>query len=158
MAIFPRLPGVSRCQKKSSSGLYGARGDIRDRPTNNPAGCHFIWTNQRSTSIIPTFLRRMTFRLQPSKFILAWDRHQLCWLGCLVEGKGLVHKGRLHRGGRFKLNVDISGQGEVFTTGQSDRNLFSIERVKSRHHIRGQTDTSIMASIPGHGVRQNQKG
>jgi len=29
---------VSRCQKKSSSGLYGATEDIRGRHTDNPAG------------------------------------------------------------------------------------------------------------------------
>jgi len=28
----------------------------------------------------PPFLRRMPFLLQPSQFILAWNRHQICWL------------------------------------------------------------------------------
>jgi len=29
---------------------------------------------------ISPFLCRMPFLLQPSHFILAWDRHQICWL------------------------------------------------------------------------------
>jgi len=28
----------------------------------------------------PPFLRQMPFLPQPSQFILAWDRHQICWL------------------------------------------------------------------------------
>ena len=28
----------------------------------------------------PPFLRRMPFLPQPSQFILAWNRHQICWL------------------------------------------------------------------------------
>jgi len=28
----------------------------------------------------PPFLHRMPFLAQPSQFILAWDRHQICWL------------------------------------------------------------------------------
>jgi len=28
----------------------------------------------------PPFLRHMPFLPQPSQFILAWDRHQICWL------------------------------------------------------------------------------
>jgi len=79
-ALFSRTTRVSRCQKESSTGLYGARGDIRGRHTDNPAGRHSIRTNQRSTSVIPPFLRGMPFLPQPSHFILAWDRHQVCWL------------------------------------------------------------------------------
>jgi len=26
----------------------------------------------------------MLFLTQPSQFILAWDRHQICWLACPV--------------------------------------------------------------------------
>jgi len=72
---------VSRCQKRSS-GLRGARGDIRGRciPTICPAGRHSIWSSQRPTSLIPPFLCRMPFLPQPSQFILAWNRHQICWL------------------------------------------------------------------------------
>ena len=70
---------VSRCQKKSSSGLYGARGDIRGRHADNPAGSHSIRTNRRPTSFVPQFLRQMPFLPQPSQFILVWDRHQICW-------------------------------------------------------------------------------
>jgi len=82
---FSGTTRVSRYQKKSSSGLYGARGDNRSRHADNPAGCHSIWTNQRPTSLIPTFLRRMPFLLQPSQFILAWDMHLACIPSGLVN-------------------------------------------------------------------------
>jgi len=78
-AVFPSAIQVSRCQKKSSSGLYGAREDNRGRHTDHPARRHSIWTNQRPTCIIPPFLCRMPLLPQPSHFILAWDRHQICW-------------------------------------------------------------------------------
>jgi len=65
---FSGTTWVSHCQKKSS-GLYGARGDIRGRHTDNPAGCHSIRTNPWPT--FPPFLRRMPFLSQPSQFILA---------------------------------------------------------------------------------------
>jgi len=38
---------VSHCQKKYSSGLYGAGEDIRGRHSDNLAGCHSIRINQR---------------------------------------------------------------------------------------------------------------
>ena len=70
---------VSRCQKKSSSGLYGARGDIRGRHTDNLAGC--TPTGLVSDQPPPSpFLCQMSILLQPSHFILVWDRHQICWL------------------------------------------------------------------------------
>jgi len=72
---FSETTQVSRCQKKSSSGLYGAREDNRGRHTNNPDGCHCIGTNQWPTSIIPLFSRQMPFLPQSSQFILACDRH-----------------------------------------------------------------------------------
>jgi len=68
MGLFPRLPGEP-CPKKSSSGLYGARGDIRGRRTDNPAERHSIRTNQWPTFIIPPFLHWMPFLQQPSHFI-----------------------------------------------------------------------------------------
>ena len=77
---FSRTTRVGRCPKKSSSGLYGARGDIKGRHTDNPARRHSIRTNQRPISLIPLLLCRMPFLSQPSHFILAWDRHQICWL------------------------------------------------------------------------------
>jgi len=81
---YSRITRVSRCQKKKSSGLHGARADIRGRHTDNPDGRHSIWTNQRPTSLIPRFLCWMPFLSQPSQFIVAWDRHQICWLACPV--------------------------------------------------------------------------
>jgi len=79
-ALFPGLSGWASAGRKLSSGLYGAREDIRGRHTNHPAGCHSVRTNQRPTSIISPFLCRMPFLPQPSHFILAWERHQICWL------------------------------------------------------------------------------
>jgi len=35
----------------------------------------------------PPILRRMPFLPQPSQFILAWDRHQICWLAYPVAWK-----------------------------------------------------------------------
>jgi len=77
---WPNQQCQSTKGQKKSSGLYGARGDIRGRHTDNPAGHHSIRTNQRPTSLIPPFLCQMPFLLQPSQFILAWDRRQICWL------------------------------------------------------------------------------
>jgi len=87
--------------EKSSSGLYGARGDIRGRHTDNPAGCHSIWTSQWPTSLIPQFLRWMPFLSQPCQFILAWDRHQVCWIAYPVAwlncwSSGIIILMRLH--------------------------------------------------------------
>ena len=69
---------VSRWQKKSSSGLYGARADNRSRHTDHPAGRHSIRISQRPTPT-STILRRMPLLRQPSQFILSWDRHKICW-------------------------------------------------------------------------------
>jgi len=51
--------------------------------TDNPAGCHPIRTIDAPTSIIPRILHQMPFLSQPSWFILAWDRHQVCWTAYL---------------------------------------------------------------------------
>jgi len=51
--------------------------------TENFAGHHPIQTIDAPTSIIPPILRWMPFLLQPSQFILAWDRHQICWIAYL---------------------------------------------------------------------------
>ena len=80
MAPFSGTTQVNQCWKKSSSGLYGSREDMRGRHIDNAAGRHSIRTNQQPASLIPPFLRRMPFLPQPSQFILAWDRHQICWL------------------------------------------------------------------------------
>jgi len=42
--------------------------------------CHPIQTYWCPTLPSPPFLRRMLVLTQPSQFILAWDRHQICWL------------------------------------------------------------------------------
>jgi len=48
----------------------------RGKHTDHLGGHHFIWSNERPTFIIPPFLCRMPFLLQPSQFILAWDRNR----------------------------------------------------------------------------------
>jgi len=51
--------------------------DNRGKCAVNPAGHYPINT---PISIIPPVLCRMPFLPQPSQFILAWDRHQICWI------------------------------------------------------------------------------
>ena len=55
---------------------------IRDRAETPTVRmyCHPSWLIGAPTSAIPTILRRMAFLTQPSLFILAWDRHRICWL------------------------------------------------------------------------------
>jgi len=82
---FPRTTWVSRCQKKFCLGFM-VQGKITEADTLTMRNrCHSIQTNQRPTSIIPLFVRRIPFLPQPSHFILAWDRHQICWLAYPVE-------------------------------------------------------------------------
>jgi len=57
--------------------------DNRGKFANNPAVCHPIWTIDALISIIFPVLHRMPFLPQPSQFILAWDRHQICWIAYL---------------------------------------------------------------------------
>jgi len=83
---FSGTTRVRQCQKKSSSGVHGARGDIRGRHTDNPAGCHSIRTNQRPISLPhPPFLCRMLFLPQPYLFILAWGQAPNM-LACIPSG------------------------------------------------------------------------
>jgi len=64
--------------------------------------CHPIQNNWCPTSAIPLFLRRMPFLTQPSKFILAWDRHQICWLAYFSCGSCAS---RTYDDGKIKLGV-----------------------------------------------------
>ena len=77
-ALFLGLSGWAGARINLLLDFYGSRKDNRSRHTDHPAGRHSIQTNQRPTSIILPFLRWMLFRSQPSNFILAWDRHQIC--------------------------------------------------------------------------------
>jgi len=75
--FFPGLPGWAGARRNLLLDFM-VQGKITwGRHTDHPAWRHYIWTNQRPTSIIPPFLRRMP---HPSYFILDWDRHQICWL------------------------------------------------------------------------------
>ena len=64
--------------------FYGAGKDNRGRCADNPSGRYPIRTIGAPTSIIP-FLCLMPFLLQPSQFILAWDRHRIM-LACTASG------------------------------------------------------------------------
>ena len=68
-----------------SSRFYSAGNDNRSRHTDSPSGRHPIWTISAPTSIISPFLHQMLFLLQPSQFILAWDRHGIM-LACIPSG------------------------------------------------------------------------
>ena len=59
--------------------------DNRGRCTDSPYGCYPVQTMSVPTSIIHPFLRQMPFPSQPSKSILAWDRHQIM-LACTASG------------------------------------------------------------------------
>ena len=61
--------------------------DNRGKCIDSPAGRHPIWTIDAPTWITrspPPILHQMPFLLQPSQFILAWDRHQICFIAYLV--------------------------------------------------------------------------
>jgi len=77
---FSATTRVSRCQKKSFSGLYGATGDIRGRHTNNAAGRHSIQTNERPPPSSPHFYARC-----PS----CYNNLNLSWLGTGTKYAGL---------------------------------------------------------------------
>jgi len=62
---FSGTTRASRCQQKSSYGLYGTREDNRARHTDHLAERHTIRTNQRPTSIAPDTLPAATFSLYP---------------------------------------------------------------------------------------------
>jgi len=84
---------VSWCQKKKSSGLYGAREDNKGRHTDNPARRHSIQTNQRPTSIFPYFSCR--------------NPPNLSWLGTGTKYAGL-HNQWLDTGWGHKNGKQIS--------------------------------------------------
>jgi len=77
---FSGTTRVSWCQKKSSSGLYGAREDNSGRHTDHPAGCHSIQTNQQFTSITPHFYAGCPSCCNPPT---------LSWLGTGTKYAGL---------------------------------------------------------------------
>ena len=69
-----------RCQKKAFSGLNGAR---EDNKVSDNTDTRTIRVGVTPSGPIgnpppsnPPLLRRIPFLLQPSQFILAWDRHK----------------------------------------------------------------------------------
>jgi len=79
-ALFPGPRGWAAARRKLLLDFYGAREDNRGRHIDHPAGRYSVRINQRPPPSSPPFLRHMPFLSQPSHFILAWDRHQICWL------------------------------------------------------------------------------
>ena len=78
-ALFPQLPGWAGARRNLLH--FVVQGKITEADT---------WTTQVGAtpsglisdppSSSPYFLCQMPFLPQPSHFILAWDRHQMCWL------------------------------------------------------------------------------
>jgi len=67
--------------------FLGQNEDNTGRHTNNPdklAQRHPIQTNWCPYLCHPHHFYALPFLVQPSQFILAWDRHQICWLACPV--------------------------------------------------------------------------
>jgi len=63
------------------TGVFTLANGLLNQSFYSNHGCHSIRTNQRPIAITPPpFLCRMPFLPQPSHFILACDRHQICWL------------------------------------------------------------------------------
>jgi len=73
-------PGEPVPEENLLLNFYGSRGDNRGRHTDHPDGLHSVRTNQRPISNMQPFLCRMSFLPQPSHFIPAWERHQICRL------------------------------------------------------------------------------
>jgi len=59
----------------SPSRFHGAEEDNRGRCTDNPAGCHPIWTIGATISNIPTIFTPDVLAVATSKFILAYNKH-----------------------------------------------------------------------------------
>jgi len=66
--------------------FYGAKEDNTGIYNDHPVGHHSIRTKQQPTSAIPSIFMPDAFLLQHSHFILAWDRHHICWLAYPVDG------------------------------------------------------------------------
>jgi len=60
--------------------IFWCKMRITQANTNSPDGLPPSRLTGAPISAIPTMLRQMPFLAQHSQFILAWDRHQICWL------------------------------------------------------------------------------
>ena len=98
MAGFPHLLFAQACggahgvisnnQTFANHFLLGFKVQGKITEADTPTVCLGVTpfqTSQRPNSIIPPFLRRMPFLLQPSQFILAWDRYRNM-LDCIPRG------------------------------------------------------------------------
>ena len=95
--LCPGLPGWASTRRNIHPLMWGRpRGDTRHlgfmvqgednrgRRTNNPAERYPIRIIKAQRPSSPPFLCCMPFLPQPSQFILAWDRHEVCWVAYLV--------------------------------------------------------------------------
>jgi len=85
-AFFPGLPGELMQEEKLILDFM-VQGEISEADTQ-----HSGWAPLQPVLSVthlshPPILRRIPFLLQPSQFILAWDRHQICWLAYSVAWK-----------------------------------------------------------------------
>ena len=76
---------------QGKSRKYSSR-NKRGKHTGNPSGCHPIRTIDAPISIIPHFYAECRFCCNPLKFILASDRHRICWLAYPVACCHLPNK------------------------------------------------------------------
>jgi len=84
--VYGPFHGPPKCQKKTSSGLYGAREDNKRQTHRESDGHHSIQINQQSTSsIIPPFLRRTPFLPQPSHLSRLGTGTGICWIAYPVS-------------------------------------------------------------------------
>ena len=88
-AIFLGLPGWASARRNLLD--YTVQGGYQRQTHRQSSWRRSIWNNQRHTSLIPPFLWRIPFLPQLCQFIVAWDRHQMCWLAYSVERKQLIH-------------------------------------------------------------------
>jgi len=90
--FFWDYPGEPVPEEETSSGLYGARGDIRRRHTDNPAGRHSIRTNQWPTSLIPHFYIGCPSCCNSSNLSWLWTSTEYAGLHTQWLGSGCPRK------------------------------------------------------------------
>jgi len=120
---------VSLCQKKASSGLYGARGHIKGRHTNNWARHHFIRTNQRpGLGQAPNMLACIQWQ---------WLRsYPVAWLDHHCRSNDVYW-----RGGTWFLSTDVS---DIGMTGTVYKLIHSLLQHTSHIHFSKTTVAFIL--------------
>ena len=103
------------------------------RHTHKLGWCHPIRTNQESTSINPPFLSRMAFLPQPSQFIVAWDRHQICWLAYHVAWL-LLSSNNINRA-TTKMPFNVSANQRLWHCGARLMPRLACLKPRLLHHV-----------------------